>query len=50
MPKLLVASVLLVAVAVLSGCAMPEGYHRDSSDYYGNQPSGYSGGHGGHSH
>lgn len=49
MSKLFVVSVLLVAVTVISGCAMPHGYHGDSS-YYGNQSSGYSSGRGGHSH
>lgn len=52
MLKILVASALLVAISVLAGCALPEGYHRDSSDYY-SQPSDFGGGrggHGGHSH
>lgn len=48
MYRLSAAFLLLISICVLSGCDLPEGYHRDSSNYYGTQPSGYSGGHGGH--
>lgn len=52
MLKVVVASMLLVVFSALMGCALPEGYHRDSADYY-SQPSDSGGGHGshgGHSH
>ena len=46
--KIFVTILLVVAAAVLSGCASMDGYQHDSSDYY-NQPADHQG-HGGHSH